>query len=67
VLDSIMHFDMAPFAPISDANPLLRRVLVGWLYVFCVANGLFGAVVLVGLFWLREKSSRPARSPWPRG
>ena len=49
-LDSIMHFDMAPFAPISSANPLLRFVSVGWLHVFCIASGLVGAVVLVSLF-----------------
>jgi hypothetical protein len=49
-LDSIMHFDMAPFAPISEANPLLRLVSVGWLHVLCVASGLVGAVVLISLF-----------------
>lgn len=63
-LDSIMHFDMEPFAPISSANPLLRLVSVGWLHVFCVASGLVGAVVLVSLFWLRGEKSRPARPPW---
>lgn len=60
VLDSIMHVDMEPFAPISGANSLLRLVSVGWLHVFCVASGLLGAVVLVSLFWLRGKGSRPA-------
>ena len=55
-----MHVDMEPFAPISGANPLLRLVSVGWLHVFCVASGLLGAVVLVSLFWLRGKGSRPA-------
>jgi hypothetical protein len=45
-----MHFDMAPFAPISGANPLLRFVSVGWLHVFCIASGLVGAVVLISLF-----------------
>ena len=54
-LDSIMHFDMAPLAPISSANPLLRLVPVGWLHVFCIASGLFGAV-----FW--SASSGGARS-----
>ncbi|HVG78183.1 MAG TPA: hypothetical protein VNF03_08585 [Patescibacteria group bacterium] len=63
-LDSIMHFDMDPMAPISSANPLLRVVSIGWLHVFCVASGLVGAVVLVSLFWLRGKSSGPAESPW---
>ena len=63
-LDSIMHFDMAPLAPIGSGNPLLRLVSVGWLHGLCVASGLVGAVVLLGLFWRRGKSSEPARSPW---
>jgi hypothetical protein len=66
VLDSIMHFDVEPFAPITGANPLLRLVSVGWLHVFCVASGLAGAVGLVSLFWLRGEKSRPARSPGQR-
>jgi membrane-bound metal-dependent hydrolase YbcI (DUF457 family) len=54
VLDSVMHFDMAPLAPISDANPLLRLVCVGWLHVFCVASGIVGAVFLVARFLVRQ-------------
>ena len=65
-LDSIMHFDIEPLAPISSANPLLRLVSIGWLHVFCVASGLVAAVVLLGHFWLRGKSSGPAESPWQR-
>ena len=66
-LDSIMHVDMEPLAPISSTNPSLWLVSVGWHHVFCVVSGLVGAVVLVSRFWLRAKSSRPARSPLQRG
>ena len=65
-LDSIMHCDIEPLAPISSANPLLRLVSIGWLHVFCVASGLVAAVVLLGHFWLRGETSGPAESPWQR-
>jgi len=66
-LDSIMHFDMAPLAPISDANPLLQLISVGWLHVFCVASGLFGAVGLGSRFLWRQKRPGLPLSPGPHG
>ncbi|TWT38786.1 hypothetical protein [Blastopirellula retiformator] len=50
LLDSVMHADMAPFYPLSDANPLLRLVSVRMLHVFCVYSGLVGGGVY---FWLQ--------------
>jgi len=47
VLDGVMHADMRPFAPWSDANPFLHRVSLGVLHWGCV-----GAAVLGGLLWL---------------
>ena len=48
VLDSIMHADIRPLAPFSDANPLLRVVSLGTLHASCVAAGVFG-IAIVGL------------------
>lgn len=44
ILDSVMHSDIAPLAPWSDANALLGFVSVSALYQFCVLTGLLGAV-----------------------
>ena len=52
VLDGIMHPDMHPFRPFSDANPLLGLVSVRVLYLFCVITGLVGAALL--LAWERR-------------
>jgi membrane-bound metal-dependent hydrolase YbcI (DUF457 family) len=46
VLDSIMHSDMKPFAPFTNANPLLHVVPLGTLYLVCVGAGLVGACII---------------------
>jgi membrane-bound metal-dependent hydrolase YbcI (DUF457 family) len=48
VLDSLMHPDMRPFAPFSDANPLLSAISLGALYGFCVIAGIVGVAVVIG-------------------
>jgi membrane-bound metal-dependent hydrolase YbcI (DUF457 family) len=45
VFDSLMHADMRPLAPFSDANPLLGLVPVGALHWFCIIAGLIGLAV----------------------
>jgi hypothetical protein len=42
LLDSIMHSDVRPLRPFSDANPLLG--LIGWsaLHTLCIFLGAFG-------------------------
>lgn len=52
VLDGIMHPDMRPLRPFSDANPLLGLVSLRTLYLFCVITGLVGAALL--LAWERR-------------
>ena len=52
-LDAVMHADLAPLAPVTDANPLLRIVGLDTLHLACVAAGGLG---LVGL-WLRQWSA----------
>jgi membrane-bound metal-dependent hydrolase YbcI (DUF457 family) len=52
VLDGIMHGDMRPLRPLSDANPLLGLVSIQVLYLFCIVTGLLGAAIL--LAWERR-------------
>lgn len=41
VLDSVMHADIHPWAPVSDANGLYLLIPLGWFHLFCLAAGLF--------------------------
>jgi membrane-bound metal-dependent hydrolase YbcI (DUF457 family) len=58
IFDGLMHADMHPFRPFSDANPLLGLVSVGDVYLGCVVAGAIG-VALFGLgFGARELRDR---------
>lgn len=46
VLDSIMHSDITPLAPFSEANGLWRIISLGELHLYCLLAGLIGAAVL---------------------
>jgi membrane-bound metal-dependent hydrolase YbcI (DUF457 family) len=59
LLDSLMHADMEPFAPFSDANPLLGAVFLNTLHGFCLVAGVVGAVV-IGVRYLWEKGRASA-------
>ena len=50
-LDSLMHADIRPLAPFSDANPLLHAVSLGALHASCVAAGAVG----IGVLWIRRQ------------
>jgi hypothetical protein len=52
LLDGIMHPDIRPFRPFTDANPLYGLVSVRILYLFCIITGLVGAALL--LAWERR-------------
>ena len=54
VLDGIMHADMRPFAPWSDANPFLYAVSLSTLHWTCIALGIAGVML-----WLKTRLSRP--------
>jgi len=56
-LDSIMHSDMRPFAPLVDATPLLHIISVGSLHLMCVLAGVVGALVLFATFVLRRRGA----------
>lgn len=47
LLDSVMHADMRPLAPFSDANALLYVIFIDALHLLCVALGVVGAVALL--------------------
>ena len=45
-LDGMMHLDMRPFAPFSDANPMLGALSWTAIYVVCTATGVLGWAAL---------------------
>lgn len=45
-LDSVMHDDITPFAPFSDANPLLHAVSLSTLHMCCMGAGAFALLVI---------------------
>lgn len=47
VLDSVMHADIRPFAPISQANPLYLALSLDTLHNLCLLAGVVAVVVLV--------------------
>ena len=54
VLDGMMHADVHPFRPWTDANPLLHLVSVQVLTGGCVAAAVLGAVLAI----LRLRAAR---------
>jgi len=62
VFDGIMHGDLAPFAPITRGNPLLRVIPIGTLHLGLLVAGLIGLVLLA----LREepRASGPPDQDW---
>lgn len=53
-LDSLMHFDMKPFWPFTDGNPMLGFMNIRFLYFLCSASAVAG-LVFNNLF--KEKGS----------
>jgi membrane-bound metal-dependent hydrolase YbcI (DUF457 family) len=54
ILDGIMHGDMRPFAPFTDANPLLGIIPLGALHGACIAAGILGIALVL---WRRFNQS----------
>lgn len=54
VLDSVMHLDITPWAPWSNANGLYAVMPLWALHLLCVAGMAFGAAGWVALRWLRR-------------
>ena len=45
-LDAVMHADLRPLLPVSEANPWLGAVDLGALHLACVVAGALGLVAL---------------------
>jgi membrane-bound metal-dependent hydrolase YbcI (DUF457 family) len=58
VLDGIMHADMRPLAPWSDANPFLHAVSLSSLHWACLISGVAGVLI-----WLKTRPGRPGSAP----
>lgn len=56
MLDSIMHSDISPFAPWSDANALLGLISIEALHQFCIFAGLFGVVGWFAVAWWKQRA-----------
>lgn len=52
LLDALIHRDMAPFAPLAQANPLLGWVQHDMVYLACAVLGVVGAVAWLVLRFL---------------
>jgi hypothetical protein len=48
LLDALIHTDMHPFAPLTDANPLLKTEWILPLHLACIAAAMFGMILLLG-------------------
>lgn len=60
LLDSLMHFDIQPWAPFASGNALQHRVTIDALHLFCLGSGLLGGLACLRLVWRR---SPPEEAP----
>lgn len=51
VLDSLMHHDIQPLFPFSNANPLMGLVSHDGVYQLCSIAGVVGAIAWVAMQW----------------
>lgn len=47
LMDVVMHTDMHPFAPFSEANPLLNISNTENVYLGCVVTGMIGMLIIL--------------------
>ncbi len=57
VLDSLMHLDIRPFAPFSDANPFLGHFSHEGVYLFCTVAAITGGSGWIAAKWRRGRTS----------
>ena len=55
VLDSIMHSDVEPFYPLSQANNLLGLITMGELHKFCVFSAFVGAIFYYSVLYVTKR------------
>ena len=58
VLDSLMHADMRPWAPLSDANALLAAISLPLLHLACIAAGIGGLLLWLGRRAIKRRGQR---------
>ena len=57
-IDSIVHSDMEPLFPLSEANQLLNLVSVEMLHKLCVYSAIGGGVLYYAISWLTSLHKR---------
>ena len=55
LLDSIMHSDVEPFFPVTQANELEGLISVAALHKLCLYGGFVGAAVYYLVAWYRRR------------
>lgn len=58
LLDSIMHFDVQPFYPITLNNIFLHSLSVEALHKFCLYTGLIGCGIYFYLQWRTQRTKQ---------
>jgi hypothetical protein len=58
VLDSIMHGDVEPFYPLSQANSLYELITVEELHQLCLFSALVGAVIYYSVLYFTKRHNR---------
>ena len=61
-LDSIMHSDMRPLAPASQAYALLHVISIDALHLACLASAVIGLLIMFGLHAMRRSARPDARN-----
>jgi membrane-bound metal-dependent hydrolase YbcI (DUF457 family) len=62
LLDSIMHSDMRPLAPLSDANGLLHVISVEGLHLLCLLGGILGFMLMLVLLLIGRRARVGSRN-----
>jgi membrane-bound metal-dependent hydrolase YbcI (DUF457 family) len=65
VLDSLMHHDIHPLLPFSNANPLMGLVSHDGVYQLCAIAGVIGAVAWVVMQWFHRSTTAGAVNTSP--
>lgn len=59
-LDSMMHIDVAPYFPFSQANHLLGIISVSALHKLCVYSGLLGGILYFSVSYVLSRQNKSA-------
>ena len=66
LLDSMVHSDLRPFAPFSQARPMLGWWPASAMNEFCVYTGIAGVVLYFGVGSLLSRRQRRLKNGKPR-